>query len=113
MAVNFSTIVYSPNYDMWARPITVTPASGTGAYQARGIYNRNRLNVVLEDGSIFTEQETILDILMVEFPVLPKQGDQIDVPADGDIPGEGSFTVTSTWDNGGGELNMHLRELTP
>ena len=71
------------------------------------------MNVALEDGSTFVEQETILDLLAAEFPVPPVQGDQVDIPADGLVPPIGSFTITSVWDNGGGELDLHLRKLTP
>ena len=49
-----------------AREVWITPAAsqpGQPAYQARGIYNHNRMNIALEDGSTFVEQETILDIL--------------------------------------------------
>jgi hypothetical protein len=114
MGADFSTLVYSPNFDMWARSAVVTPLvsqPAVGSFTKRGIYNRNRLTVVLEDGSVMVEQETILDILAAEFPILPTQGDQIDIPADGKVPAAGSFSVISAWDNGGGEINLHLRQL--
>jgi hypothetical protein len=116
MGVDFSTLVYSPAFDMFARPIVITPLASQpngAAYNARGIYNHNRINVALEDGSILTEQETILDIRTAEFAVPPQQDDQVSIPADGDIPALGDFLITSAWDNGGGEINLHLRKLMP
>lgn len=115
-SVDYSTLIYAPNYDMFARPILVTPLASqpaAGAYQARGIYNHNRINVALEDGSILTEQETILDIRTAEFRVPPQQNDQVSIPADGTVPAVGDFLITSAWDNGGGEISLHLRKLIP
>ena len=42
MAVNFSTLVYLPNFDMFARPVTIIPMAsqpGLPAFTARGIYD--------------------------------------------------------------------------
>jgi hypothetical protein len=116
MGLDYSTLIYGPTYDMFARPIVVTPLASqpnAASYQARGIYNHNRLNVVLEDGSTFVEQETILDIRTVEFAVPPIQNDEVSIPADGNVPAVGTFLITSAWDNGGGEINLHLRKLMP
>lgn len=116
MGLDWANIVYAPCQDTFGREVWITPLAsqpGQPAYQGRGIYNRNRLNEMLEDGSMLVEQETILDILMEEFPVLPQQGDQVTIPVDtfGMQTAPGSFTITSVWDNGGGELSLHLRKL--
>ena len=116
MGQDWSADVYDPcqsafGRDVWINPLTSQP--GSPAYLARGIYNHNRMNILLEDGSVFVEQETILDIRMVEFPVLPVQNDEVTIPADPmttDMNAPGDFTVTSVWENGGGELSLHLRK---
>jgi hypothetical protein len=116
MAVDFSTLVYLPNFDMFARPITVTPLAsqpGLPAYTARGIYDTRPIDVQAEDGSIVSDQQTILDVLDVEFAVVPEQLDQIVIPDDpgGGVPGLGSFEVTHTESNGGGETTLVIRKL--
>lgn len=115
MAVNFSTLVYLPNFDMFARPINVTPLAsrpGTPAYGARGIYDTRPIDVQAEDGSIVSDQQTILDILDVEFGVIPDQLDQIAIPADPDGgPDLGTFEVVLTESNGGGETTLVIRKL--
>lgn len=118
MGQDWSNAVYSPCQDVFGREIWITPTvsqPGQAAYQGRGIYNHNRLNLMLEDESMFVEQETILDIRIDEFPVPPQQGDLVTIPADspfGMASAPGDFTITSVWENGGGELSLHLRKQT-
>jgi hypothetical protein len=115
MAVNFSTLVYLPNFDMFARPITVTPLAsqpGLPAYTARGIYDTRPIDVQGEDGSIISDQQTILDILEDEFSVIPEQLDQIHIPADVDAGRDlGDFEVINTETNGGGETTLVIRKI--
>jgi hypothetical protein len=113
MAVNFSDLIYSPNFDMWARTINVQSALG-GAYTARGIYHSDTMNAPLDDGSMFSDQTTTLDILESEFAVLPQQDDIIDIPTDPDAsPADvrGPFQVVDVWNNGGGETTLRLRRM--
>jgi len=111
MGLDFSTLVYLPAQEMFGRSVTITPADGSGAYTNRGIYNRNSLNVQLDDASIINEQETILDIRNAEYPVIPVQGDTVTIPADGAVPALGDFQITNVFDNGGGETTLYLRKL--
>jgi hypothetical protein len=114
MGLDYSGLIYAPNYDVWARQITVTPVisqPAAGAYTSRGIYNTQDKEVAGENGTIFIDQETILDILEGEFPVLPTQKDLIDIPSDGNVPAEGSFEVVSASSNGGGETTLVIRRI--
>ena len=115
MAINFSTLVYLPNFDMFARPITVTPLAsqpGLPAYGARGIYDTRPIDVQAEDGSIVSDQQTILDILEAEFGTLPEQLDRIFIPADPDAGlALGEFEITNTETNGGGEMTLVIRKI--
>jgi hypothetical protein len=115
MAVDFSTLVYLPNFDMFARPITVTPLAsqpGLPAYIARGIYDTRPIDVQAEDGSIISDQQTILDILEVEFAVIPEQLDRIHISADPAAGRDlGDFEVTNAETNGGGETTLVIRKI--
>lgn len=115
MGHDWANQIYAPCQDEFGREIWITPVAsqpGQPAYQARGIYNHNRMNITLEDGSTFVEQETILDILAQEFPIPPQQNDEVTIPVDplGMQTAPGDFTITSAWDNGGGEISLHLRK---
>lgn len=118
MGQDWSNELYAPCQDTFGREVWITPAAsqpGQPAFQARGIYNHNRINVTLEDGSIFVEQETILDVRAEEFVIPPQQNDEVTIPPDpvgmADTPGD--FLVVSVWENGGGELSLHLSKKKP
>jgi hypothetical protein len=114
VGLDFSTLVYLPAFDLFARPITVTPVAsqpGQPAYSARGIYTTTDRNVLAEDGSIFIDQATILDIRESEFSILPMQEDQVSIPADGNVPDEGTFEIVKAANNGGGETTLVIRKI--
>jgi hypothetical protein len=116
MAVNFSTELYSPTQDMFGRPISVNPIASQpngASYQNRGIYDTRSLNVVLDDNSILSDQQTILDIRALEYAVPPQQQDRITIPVDpvSGLPALGDFEVTNVIDNGGGELTLELKKI--
>jgi hypothetical protein len=111
--VNFSTLVYLPAYDLFARPVTFFPYAsqpGAGAFPGRGIYNTRALTVEALDGAIFSDQETILDVREAEFGVLPQQGDQLYIPAADNGPDLGRFEVQNSASNGGGETTLVIRK---
>lgn len=113
MAVDFSTLVYLPSYNTFARPIIITPIvsqPNAAPYTARGIYN----TVPMDDpttGAVLSDMRTIVDILESEFTVLPLQRDQITIPSDGNLPALGTFEIQDTDANGGGETTLTLRRL--
>ena len=115
MGVDWSTGVYLPVFDFFARPATITPlvSQPSGApFSVRGIYDTEDLEVAAEDGSFLQSQRTIFDIREYEFQVLPAQGDRIYIPADrGAMGALGEFEIINAWTNGGGEMTLQLREI--
>jgi hypothetical protein len=105
MAVDFSAQVYLPGQNTFGRAIIVN------GLQNRGILDTREIDVVAIDGSIISEQRTILDVRDAEFDTVPVQGDQIVIPADGTLPDEGAWEVIDTARNGGGETTLTLRKL--
>ena len=83
MGVDHSTMMYLPNYNFWARPVTFYPVKsqpGVPSYNARGIFGTVDIDIVAMDGSDVSEQRTILDILEREFAVLPVQQNRLYIP---------------------------------
>jgi hypothetical protein len=109
-----STAVYDICQDQFGRPVTFTSTLGNSfSGPARGIYDSRTLNVVMEDGSIFSDQQTILDIRTDEFATLPIQQDRINIPVDpvSGLPALGDFEITNVFHNGGGEITLELKQI--
>ncbi len=112
MAINFSSVVYSPVYDAFSRSVTVLPVAsqpGLPPYIKRGIFDTRSIDVIAEDGLVISDQRTMLDIREAEFSVLPVQGDRISVPASGGLPDLGDWEIADSSSNGGGETTLTLR----
>jgi flagellar basal body rod protein FlgG len=114
--INFGALIYEPNFDVWAvdaffNPIVSSPGSPT--YQKRGIFDTRTLNVLAENNSIYSDQQTELDILEAEFSVLPKQGDHVTIPRDCNGVNQGEWVIVETYTNGGGETTCILRKWEP
>ena len=114
MAVNFSTLVKLPCQDMFAVPITVTPIAsqpGQPAYCGRGIFNTGAVDVALMDGSVFSDQQTILDVRDIEYGTVPMQGDRVTIPFDCNGVPLGEFEITDASKDGGGQTTLSLRKF--
>lgn len=112
MAINFGTQVYNPTYAVFARPIIVTPIKSQPnqpAYGGRGVYASVAIDTDVED-NVISDQRTILDIIEQEFPILPMQGDTVEIPAVADLPALGIFTITDVDSLSGFETTMTLRK---
>jgi len=115
MAVNFLQEVYIPAFNLFSRSVVVSPAisqPGQAAYNARGIFDTNETDVIGLDNQIFSDAKTELDILIDEFPILPKQGDIIFIPYEADVDG-GTFEVLDLAGvgNAGGEITLTLKRI--
>jgi hypothetical protein len=115
MAVNFSTLVKLPCQDMFAVPVTVTPTvsrPGQPAYVGRGIYLTGPTDVPLLDGSMLSDQQTILDVRDAEYGnAPPMQGDRINIPFDCNGAPLGDFEVIDADKDGGGLTTLTLRKV--
>jgi hypothetical protein len=113
MAVNFDVLLQSPVFDFYAVPVTFTPLKsqpGQPAYEGRGIYGTYDVDVPADDGSIMTDQRTILDIRESEFAVLPVQDDHCTIPLDCDGAPRGEYQIIDATSNGGGQTVLTIRK---
>jgi hypothetical protein len=111
MGIDYSTEIYLPNYDMFARPVTFYPKVG-GSYDARGIYGTVSVDIISMDASDVSDQRTILDILEREFAAIPEQQDRVYIgPDPSGMPEVGTFEINDVSTNGGGETTLSLRRI--
>jgi len=114
MLYNLQDDLYFKVWAVWARPVTVTPLVSQpagAAYDSRGYYDQKAVDILAENGAVISEGETYLDIMESEYPTLPMQGDQIDIPFHQGVRG-GSFMVLDlTPGNAGGMITITLRKI--
>ena len=113
MPINMSTSVYLVCQDTFSVPCTFHPVFSQpdgASYEARGIFDTRQLEMMMEDGSVFNDQQSIFDIREAEFAVLPQQKDRVTIPFDGNGAPLGEFEVVETSTNGGGETTLVLRK---
>jgi hypothetical protein len=114
MAVNLDVLLQSPIFDFWAVPVTFMPYASqpSGAnYQGRGILNRYSADVQALDGSMYSDQRTILDIRESEFPTMPIQKDHVFIPVDCNNVPKGEYVIVDLVSNGGGQTMLTLKEF--
>ena len=109
MAINFAEQVYSPTYDVFSRPVTFLPKVGA-PFAGRGIWTTQKFDIETESAAIFSDAQTILDILEKEFTTMPSQGDQVFIPAHIGMPEVGTFEILDL-DTNGFETTLALRRV--
>lgn len=115
MGIDYSTMIYLPNFDYWARQIQITPLASqplnATPYWNRGKYDAEPIEVIAESGLLVRDHRLVVYVREIEYAVVPVQKDQIYIPADGGMPAVGTFEVTDAYTNGGGETTLVVRKL--
>ena len=117
--MDFSSLVLAPGLNTFARvctfyprvsqPDTVTDEFPNGApYLGRGVYSSRPIDVQMQDGTVFSDQESSLGIRLAEYPIPPDIGDRIKV--DG---AEGLYWVGDVDTDGQGGATILLRNTAP
>jgi hypothetical protein len=113
MAVNMDVLLQIPTFDFWAIKVTFSPLAsqpGQPTYPGRGILNTYSIEVAALDGSIYSEQRTILDIRESEFPTMPQQNDHVIIPRDSNNVPKGEYQIIDAVSNGGGQTMLTIRK---
>jgi hypothetical protein len=114
MAIDFTNKIYLLAQNTYSVDCTFNPLKsqpGMSAYASRGIYDTRPMDVMGEDGSIISEQQTIFDIREAEYAVLPIQGDRVNIPFDCNGAALGDFEIMDADTNGGGETTLVIRKI--
>lgn len=111
MAVNYDVLLQSPIFDFFAVDCTFLPlASGGANFYGRGILNTYTLDVIGQDGAIYSDQRTILDIRDSEFAVMPQQNDHVIIPLDSNLAPKGEYQIVDATSDGGGQTCLTIRK---
>ncbi|MBR1002701.1 hypothetical protein ABIF65_005975 [Bradyrhizobium japonicum] len=112
--MDFSTLVLLPGMTTFAISVTVRPEvsqPGAADYAARGVFSSAPTDVQMQDGTVFSDQQTTLGIRMVEWAVLPVNGDRITIN-EGVAAGT-TFWVADSSGDGQGGMTLTLRKTDP
>jgi hypothetical protein len=113
MAVNLDVLLQSPIFDFWSVPVTFIPIKSqpaAGSYPGRGILNTYSVDVQALDGSLYSDQRTILDIRESEFSILPSQNDHVVIPQDCNGVAKGEWQIVDAVSDGGGQTMLTIRK---
>jgi len=113
VAVNFDVVLQDPVFDFFAVPCTFRPLKSqpqAADYSGRGILNTYMLDVVGQDGAIYSDQRTILDIRDSEFAVMPQQNDHVIIPLDCNQAPKGEYQIIDSSSDGGGQTCLTIRK---
>ena len=113
MAINLDVLLQAPIFDFWAVDCTFLPIKSqpsAGSYPGRGILGTYSTDVQALDGSLYSDQRTILDIRESEFAVLPMQNDHVIIPKDCNGVPKGEYQIVDAVSDGGGQTMLTIRK---
>jgi hypothetical protein len=113
MAVNYDVLLQSPIFDFFAIDCTFRPLAsqpGQPDFDGRGILNTYTLDIIAQDGSVYSDQRTILDVRDSEFAVVPLQNDHVVIPLDSNLAPKGEYQIIDSTSDGGGQTCLTIRK---
>jgi len=117
MPIDFSALVLTPCMDTFARSIVVDPIAsrpGEPPYQTRGIYSSTPFDVQTIEGSLFSDQKTIIGIRLADFIGPPPQSrDVVTVLGGFGMTTDRRYFVDDVDEDGQGGAILTVRFITP
>ena len=113
--IDFDKLVLKPATDVFYINVVYTPTMSQPAalpFATRGVYSSQKLDVEMQDGTIFSDQQTKLDVRLAEFAAYPQEGDFVTI-TDARHPAYGKQFWIGDLDEdgqGGGTLLLRLKE---
>jgi hypothetical protein len=114
--IDFDTLVLQTAGDIFKIAIRVTPLvtqPGAPAYDNFGVLSSTALDVVMQDDTIFSDQQTKLGVRHKDFDVTPDRGDLIEITQQNHWAFGFKFWVGDVDDDGQGGCDLLLRTQEP
>jgi hypothetical protein len=114
--IDFDLVVLNPATGVFAINVVYTPTvsqPGVLPFATRGVYSSQALDVEMQDGTIYSDQETKLEVRLAEFAAYPMEGDFVTI-TDTRHPAYGKqFWIGDLDEDGQGGGRLLLRLKTP
>jgi hypothetical protein len=113
--IDFDALVLKPAGDIFQIMVSYTPTvsqPGVPAFDTNGVYSSTALDVELQDGTIYSDQQTKLEVRLADFAAYPEEGDFVTI-TDARHPAFGKQFWIGDLDEdgqGGGILLLRLKE---
>jgi hypothetical protein len=113
--IDFDALVLKPAGDIFKIMVDYTPTvsqPGAPTFATFGVYSSTALDVVMQDETIYSDQQTKLDIRLRDFVAYPEEGDHVTI-TDMRHPAYGKQFWIGDLDEdgqGGGTLLLRLKE---
>jgi hypothetical protein len=113
--IDFDALVLNPATNIFAINVLYVPTvsqPGMLPFATRGVYSSTAYDVELQDGTIFSDQQTKLEVRLAEFAAYPQEGDFVTI-TDPRHPANGKQFWIGDLDEdgqGGGKLLLRLKE---
>ena len=113
--IDFDALVLKPAGDIFQIMVSYTPTvsqPGAPSFATHGVYSSTDMDVEMQDGAIFSDQQTKLGIRLRDFAAPPDEGDYVTI-TDMRHPAYGKQFWVGDLDEdgqGGGSLLLRLKE---
>jgi hypothetical protein len=113
--IDFDALVLKPAGDIFQIMVSYTPTvsqPGAPAFDTFGVYSSSPIDVIMQDETIYSDQQTKLDIRLANFAAYPEEGDFVTI-TDMRHPAFGKQFWIGDLDEdgqGGGTLLLRLKE---
>jgi hypothetical protein len=113
--IDFDALVLKPAGDIFQIMVSYTPTvsqPGVPAFDTNGVYSSTALDVEMQDGTIYSDQQTKLEVRLADFAAYPNEGDFVTI-TDIRHPAFGKQFWIGDLDEdgqGGGILLLRLKE---
>lgn len=110
--IDFAALALGPGITAFGRPVTVTPLASRPTrppFQATGVWSVRNVDVAVESGGSLNSTAITLGIRLADWPVRPVPQMQIQVPAAGFYPDEGTLWIDDVDPDGQGGATITLK----
>ena len=114
--IDFAALALGPGIATFGRPVTVTPSGGRSPiapFLSTGVWTSRNVDVSLLDQQSMNTRVITLGIALAAWPMTPKPGWAIRIPAAGSLADEGTLWIDDVDLDGQGGATLTLKKQPP
>jgi hypothetical protein len=111
--IDFAALALGPGIAAFGRPVTVKPTSGKppiAPFPATGVWSSRNVDLSLVDQQSMNTRVVTLGIALAAWPMEPKPGWAVRIPAAGSLADEGTLWIDDVDLDGQGGATLTLKK---